>query len=136
MSLSAMKSVFSYETYTEDDLAMVTLRLANGGMAHLGASFATDDHATDAWSFYVKVLGTKGSTRFAYNDWVENAKAVVHSHTYSAYHFHIENEVRFFVDECIRKGATPPSTIDDAITCLQITEAIEHSIECRGEVDL
>lgn len=136
ISLSAMKSVLSYETHTEDDLAMVTLRLANGGLAHIGASFANDDHSSDAWSFYVKVLGTKGSTRFAYNDWVENAKAVVHSHTYSAYHFHIENEVRFFVEECIRKSTTPPSTIDDAITCLRITEAIEESIERRGEVDL
>lgn len=136
VSLSAMKSVLSYETHPEDDLAMVTLRLSNGGLAHVGASFANDDHSSDAWSFLVKVLGTKGSTRFAYNDWVENVKAVVHSHTYSAYHFHIENEVRFFIDECVRNGTEPPSTIDDAITCLRITEAIEEAIERRCEVDL
>ena len=136
VSLSAMKSIFSYETHTEDDLAMVTMRLANGGLAHIGASFANDDHSSDAWSFFVKVMGTKGSTRFSYNDWVENAKAVVHSHTYSAYHFHIENEVRFFIDECVRKGTPPPSTIDDAITCLRIVEAIEDAIDRRCEVDL
>ena len=136
VSLTAMKSVFSYQTHTEDDLAMVTLRLANGGLAHLGASFANDDHSSDAWSFLVKVMGTKGSTRFAYNDWVENTRAVVHSHTYSAYHFHIENEVRFFIDECVRNGIAPPSTLDDAITCLRITEAIEQSVELRREVEL
>ena len=136
VSLSAMKSVLSYETHTEEDLAMVTLRLANGGLVHIGASFANDDHSSDAWSFFVKVMGTKGSTRFSYNDWVENAKAVVHSHTYSAYHFHIENEVRFFIDECVRKGTPPPSTIDDAIICLRIIEAIEDAIARRCEVDL
>lgn len=136
VSLNAMKSVFSYDTHDEDDLAMVTLRLANGGLAHLGASFANDDHSSDPWTFMVKVLGTRGSTRFSYNDWVENARAVVHSHTYSAYHFHIENEVRFFVDECVRKGTPPPSTIDDAISCLRIIEAIEDSIVRRCEVGL
>jgi predicted dehydrogenase len=133
-SLSAMKSVLSYKEYTEEDLAMVTMRLANGGLAHLASSFATDDHSSDAWTFLVKVLGTDGSTRFAYNDWVENKQAVVHSHTYSAYHFHIENEVRFFVDECVRKGTPPPSSITDSMTCLQLVEAIEKSIAERREI--
>lgn len=135
-SVSAMKSVLSYKEHPEEDLAMVTMRMPNGGLAHLASSFATDDHSSDSWTFLVKVLGTKGSTRFAYNDWVENAQAVVHSHTYSAYHFHIENEVRFFIDECVRKGTPPPSSIDDAITCLEMVEAIERSIVERREVDL
>ena len=134
--VSAMKSVFSYRDHTEDDIAMLTLRLANGGLAHLSSSFANDDHSSDAWTFLVKVLGTEGSTRFAYNDWVENKQAIVHSHTYSAYHYHIQNEDRFFVEECVGKGTPPPSTIDDAILCHRLIEAAEQSVSEGREIAL
>ena len=33
--------------------------------------FASDDHAGDPWTFMIKLIGTKGATRYSYRDWVE-----------------------------------------------------------------
>ena len=61
----------------EKNLAMSILELENGGLAHFQASFAADDHASDNWTFTIKVIGTKGSTRFSHADWVQNQRAIV-----------------------------------------------------------
>ena len=128
VSLTAMKSVVHYQQITQEDLGMVTLQLENGGLAHFCASFAADDHAGDPWTMMIKVIGTKGATRFSYRDWVENAPAEVHSQTYSAYPYGIANIDRYFIDECIRKGKEPLSTLDDAIMAQKIVEGVEASI--------
>lgn len=131
-SVSAMKSVVHYDEFEGEDLAMVNLKMKNGSIAHFCASFAADDNAGDPWSFLVKVIGTEGATRFSYRDWVENKPGVVHHHTYTAYEFHIRNEVDFFVNRCLANGEAPPSTIEDAITAQKIIEACETSVaECR-----
>ena len=127
-SVSAMKSVVHYDEFEGEDLAMVNLKMKNGAIAHFCASFAADDNAGDPWSFLVKVIGTDGGTRFSYRDWVENKPGVVHHHTYTAYEYHIRNEVDFFVNRCIANGEAPPSTIDDAITAQRIIEACEESV--------
>ena len=136
VSVSAMKSVIGYESFDGENLAMVNLRLASGALAHFCADFAADDHSSDPWTFVVKVIGTEGATRFSYRDWVENRPGVVHSHTWSAYGCHIEEEVRYFVEECLGKGQPPLSTIEDAITAQRLIEAAERSIEERREIDL
>ncbi|MEM7011795.1 MAG: Gfo/Idh/MocA family oxidoreductase [Verrucomicrobiota bacterium] len=126
--VSAMKSVVHYDEFEGEDLAMVNLKMKSGAIAHFCASFAADDNAGDPWSFLVKVIGTEGATRFSYRDWVENKPGVVHHHTYSAYEFHIRNEVDFFVNRCLVNGEAPPSTIDDAIMAQRIIEACETSV--------
>lgn len=135
-SVSAMKSVIHYDDFEGEDLALVNLRLKSGALAHFCADFAADDHSADPWTFVVKVIGTAGATRFSYRDWVENQPGVVHSHTFSAYGWHIREEVRHFVQECLGRGAAPLSTIDDAITAQRIIEACEASVAGRREVDL
>lgn len=129
VEVSAMKSVVHYDTFEGEDLAMVNLRLASGALAHFCADFAADDHSADPWTFVVKVIGTDGATRFSYRDWVENKPGVVHCHTFSAYGWHIREEVRHFVEECLGKGAAPLSTIHDAITAQRIIEACETSVK-------
>ena len=135
-AVSAMKSVVHYDDYQGEDLAMVNLRLKSGALAHFCADFAADDHSADPWTFIIKVIGTDGATRFSYRDWVENKPGVVHSHTWSAYGWHIREEVRHFVEESLGKGAAPLSTIDDAIMAQRIIEACEVSVAERREVDL
>lgn len=136
VSVSAMKAVIGYESYDGENLAMVNLRLASGALAHFCADFAADDHSADPWTFVVKVIGTAGATRFSYRDWVENRPGIVHSHTWSAYGCHIDEEVRYFVEQCLGRGEPPLSTIDDAVTAQRIIEATERSIEERREIDL
>ena len=136
VAVSAMKSVIHYDEFQGEDLTMVNLRLKSGALAHFCADFAADDNSSDPWTFVVKVIGTDGATRFSYRDWVENKPGVVHSHTWSAYGWHIREEVRHLVEECLGKGATPLSTIDDAITAQRIIEASEQSAAERREIDL
>ncbi len=126
--VSAMKSVIHYDEILQEDLAMVTMKMKNGALAHLCASFASDDHAGDPWTMMIKVIGTKGATRFSYRDWVENTPAQVHSQTYSAYPYTIMNVDRYFIEDCIERGKEPLSTMDDAIASQKIIEAVEKSV--------
>ena len=135
-TVSAMKSVIHYQHITQEDLAMVTLQLKNGALAHFCASFAADDHAGDPWTMMVKVIGTKGATRFSYRDWVENTPAVVHSQTYSAYPYSIYQEVDYFINRCIRAGEKPLSSLEDAIMAQKIIEASEVSVEEQRHIQI
>ncbi|MDA0347352.1 MAG: Gfo/Idh/MocA family oxidoreductase [Verrucomicrobia bacterium] len=135
-SVSAMKSIVHYNEFKGEDLALVNLRLKSGALAHFCADFAADDNSSEPWTFSVKVIGTDGATSFSYRDWVENKPGVVHSHTYSVYEWHIREEVRHFVEECVQKGSKPLSTIYDAITAQKIIEGCEASITERREVSI
>ena len=136
VELCAMKATLHYKEYPEEDIAMVQMRLHNGALAHFCASFAADDHAADPWTVMVKVIGTAGSTRYSYRDHVEIKPGLVHSQTYTAYQGSITNEVRHFLVDCLRLGAKPLSTLDDAITAQKLIEAAEKSIAERSVVKM
>src|SRR5262245_48341453 len=136
VELCAMKATLHYKEYTEEDIAMVQMRLANGALAHFCASFAADDHAADPWTVMVKVIGTAGSTRYSYRDHVEIKPGLVHSQTYTAYQGSVTNEVKYLLVDCLRLGAKPLSTLDDAITAQKMIEAAEESIKNRTVVKL
>ena len=136
VELCAMKATLHYKEYTEEDIAMVQMRLHNGALAHFCASFAADDHAADPWTVMVKVIGTAGSTRYSYRDHVEIKPGLVHSQTYTAYQGSITNEVRHFLIDCLRMGQKPLSTLDDAITAQKLIEAAEKSIAEKSVVRL
>ncbi len=133
VELCAMKATLHYKEYTEEDIAMVQMRLHNGALAHFCASFAADDHAADPWTVMVKVIGTAGSTRYSYRDHVEIKPGLVHSQTYTAYQGSVMNEVRHFLVDCLRMGEKPLSTLEDAITAQTMIEAAEESIR-KGSV--
>ena len=128
VSVSAMKATVNDGSVPQENLAMATLTMENGALAHLCASFANDDHAGDPWTCMIKVIGTKGATRYSYRDWVENTPAVVHSQTYSAYPYTIRQTAEYFLEDVVGKGAEPLSSIDDAITCQRIIEGCEASV--------
>jgi len=125
--VTAMKAMRHYDQLEKEDLAMVLVELENGGIAHLCASFAADDHSADPWTFMVKVIGTAGTTRYTYQDWVEQKKGISHSRTYTAYQATITNEDRYFVEHCLA-GEPPLSSLEDAIVCQKVIDAVEKSI--------
>lgn len=133
--VSAMKSRLHYDEIPQEDIATVNLTMENGALAHLCASFAADDHSADPWTMMVKVIGTAGSTRYSYRDWVELKPAVVHSQTYTAYRSSIIHLVDRFVD-VVAGRATPLSNLDDAMDAQRIIEGIETSIETGRTIDL
>jgi hypothetical protein len=115
-----------------------SLYVKNLTNSHHAAWHATYNarHTAQRRSFYIKVIGTNGAARYSYNDWVVNAKHIVHSHTYVPYSHTIHAEDRHFVEETIAHGRPPLSSIDDAITALQIIEAVELSIRESRHVRL
>ncbi len=135
-SVFAMKSTINDGSVPQENLAMATLEMENGALAHLCASFASDDHAGDPWTCMIKVIGTKGATRFSYRDWVENTPAVVHSQTYSVYPDSIKNTVHYFLGDCIQQGLQPLSSLNDAITCQRMIEGCEAAVTGRQVIDL
>jgi predicted dehydrogenase len=131
-----MKATLHYKEIKQEDIAMVQMEMESGALAHFCASFAADDHAADPWTVMVKVIGTAGSTRYSYRDWVEIKPGLVHSQTYTAYQGSITNEVKHFVEVCLRQGGAPLSTLDDAITAQRMIEACERSIAQNQVVTL
>lgn len=131
----AMKTCLHYEKLTREDEAMVILKLENEGLAHLSVSFAADDLSSDPWALLIKVIGTKGSARYTWSDWVLAKKGITLSRGFVGYHGGIINEVNHFIDICIN-GGKPLSTIVDAIKTQMIMEAIELSIGKKYCVDL
>ena len=127
-TVSAMKSTINDGSVAQENLAMLTMQMRSGALCVLQTSFANDDHGADPWSFYVKVLGTKGSARYSYNDFVTNTKHLVHSHTYQAYPYTVRTLTEHFVNKCVRLSAPPLSSMADAGRALAILEAAERSI--------
>ena len=134
--ISCMKATVNDGTVPQENIAMVTMKMKNNALSHLCASFAADDHAGDPWTFMIKVVGTKGETRYSYLDWVENTPAVVHSQTYSAYPYTIREMGKHFLEQVIGKGEKPLSTLDDASMCMKIIEACEQSVSEERHITL
>ena len=134
--ISCMKATVNDGTVPQENIAMVTMKMKNNALSHLCASFAADDHAGDPWTFMIKVVGTKGATRYSYRDWVENTPAVVHSQTYSAYPYTIRSMGKHFLEQVVGKGEKPLSTLEDASTCMKIIEACEQSVSEERHITL
>ncbi len=113
----------------QENVAMANIQMKNGTLSHLCASFANDDHSGDPWTCIIKVIGTKGSTRYSYRDFVINDRNGAHSQTYQCYPESIKNTATHFINKVLREGKAPLSSLQDAITCQRIIEACELSVE-------
>jgi predicted dehydrogenase len=127
--VSCMKQTFGAEHAPQENVAMATLLMQNGTLSHLCASFANDDHAGDPWTCLIKVIGTRGSTRYSYRDWVINERNGAHSQTYHSYPESIKNTATHFINQVLRKDEAPLSSLEDAIVCQKIIEAFERSVD-------
>ena len=125
--VSCMKLTVDDTIAPQENVAMATIQMKNGTLSHLCASFANDDHAGDPWTCIIKVIGTKGSTRYSYRDWVINDRNGAHSQTYQCYPESIKNTTTHFINNVLRQGEAPLSSIEDAITCQHVIEACEKS---------
>lgn len=128
-TISCLKNTVDDTLAPQENVAMANIQMQNGTLSHLCASFANDDHAGDPWTCIIKVIGTKGSTRYSYRDWVINDRNGAHSQTYYCYPESIKNTTTHFINKVLREDAEPLSSLEDAITCQQIIEACEKSVE-------
>lgn len=127
-TISCFKNTIGAEIAPQENVAMANIQMRNGSLSHLCASFANDDHAGDPWTCIIKVIGTKGSSRYSYRDWVINDRNGAHSQTYYAYPESIKNTATHFINRVIKKGEEPLSSLEDAISCQRIIEACEKSV--------
>ncbi|MFD0798734.1 Gfo/Idh/MocA family protein [Maribacter chungangensis] len=128
-TVSCFKQTVDDSLAPQENVAMATVQMQNGTLSHLCASFANDDHAGDPWTCIIKVMGTKGSTRYSYRDFVINQRNGAHSQTYQNYPESIKNAAAHFINRVVRLGEAPLSDLEDAITCQKIIEACELSVE-------
>lgn len=135
-TVSCFKNTVDDRIAPQENVAMANIQMQNGTLSHLCASFANDDHAGDPWTCIIKVIGTKGSTRYSYRDFVINDRNGAHSQTYQNYPESIKNTAKHFIDRVVRLGEKPLSSLQDAITCQQIIEACELSVEKGIHVSL
>lgn len=126
-SISCFSSTINGTIAPQENVAMVNMKMTSGALSHLCASFANDDQAGDPWTCLIKVMGTEGSVRYSYRDWMINARNGAHSQTFQAYPESIKNTATYFIDRMIRKGEAPLSSLADALTCQRIIEACEQS---------
>ncbi len=113
----------------QENVAMAIVQMENGSLSHLSASFANDDQAGEPWTCMIKVLGTKGSARYSYRDWVIHERNGAHSQTFYSYPESIKNTAKHFIEEVLALGKEPLSSLEDAINCQKIIEACEYSVE-------
>lgn len=135
VEVSAMKTMLHYEKLTQEDFAIANLKMKSGALGHISANFAADDMSSDPWTFLVKVIGTNGSARYTYQDWVELGHDNFHTYTYSAYQGSVNNQTRHLI-ETIRDGVEPISGLTEAYHAQLTLEAIEKSIEEKRHVSL
>lgn len=135
-SISCFKHTVDTTIAPQENVAMAIVKMKSGALSHLCASFANDEHAGDPWTCMIKVIGTKGSTRYSYRDWVINERSGPHSQTFYCYPETIKNTAKYFIDNVLRQGDKPLSTLEDAITCQRIIEACEQSVEAGVHVEL
>lgn len=126
-TVSCMKFTVDDTLAPQENVAMATIKMKNGTLSHLCASFANDDHSGDPWTCIIKVIGTKGSTRYSYRDWVINERNGAHSQTYQCYQESIKNTTTHFINNVVRLGEAPLSSLEDSIICQHIIEACEQS---------
>ncbi|MEA1784647.1 Gfo/Idh/MocA family oxidoreductase [Arenibacter sp. GZD96] len=127
-TISCLKYTVDATLAPQENVAMANMQMENGSLSHLCASFANDDHAGDPWTCMIKVMGTKGSARYSYRDWVINERNGPHSQTYFCYPESIKNTATHFINNVVRNNEKPLSSLEDAITCQRIIEACEKSV--------
>eukprot|EP01062_Namystynia_karyoxenos_P040664 TRINITY_DN29633_c0_g1_i1.p1 TRINITY_DN29633_c0_g1~~TRINITY_DN29633_c0_g1_i1.p1 ORF type:complete len:362 (+),score=98.80 TRINITY_DN29633_c0_g1_i1:78-1163(+) len=133
-SVSAFRSLIregDKGTAPQENIAAINIRCRGGALVHLEMSFAADDHSSDAWSYYIKAIGTRGAARYSHNDWIINERTPpkIHSHTYVPYPHTISACDEYFLRQVVAGGAGPLSTLQDALTCQRILDAAERSCD-------
>jgi predicted dehydrogenase len=124
----AMTSDAAARGLHNEDQVSITCRMGGGTLATLFASFAADDLTSDPWTLKYKIVGELGS---ASHSWGTSRLSHRPQPVWDlpSYWDTFREEDRYFIDECVRKGNTPLSTIEDAAVCLDILAAAERSVE-------
>ncbi|ABP68302.1 oxidoreductase domain containing protein [Caldicellulosiruptor saccharolyticus DSM 8903] len=112
---------------TGDEHLMVVAEFESGALAHIYLSWATEDETSDPWTFKIKVLCQKGGLHFSRKDIVKFTPN--RENEYPLYQEMFDEEVDYFINQCIRKGKKPLSDLYDAYYTSWIINKIKEAVE-------
>jgi len=118
-----------------DDQVGITLRYADGTIANLWASWATRDVCREPWMCTMKVFGAEG-TGVASWDNVKNHDLSQPGWDDSVYWDSFYFVQRYFLEECVVRGAAPLSSLEDALLARKILDAALLSLKTKAFVDV
>jgi len=119
-----------------EEQVAVNLQYSSGTLSHLFLSWVGEDETSDPWTFKLKFLGTNGGFHFSRKDAVTELVDRKPPWEYPLYDEMFEQEVSYFVNECILKGREPLSTLHDAYLALKIMLSVEGSIQEQVVVEI
>ncbi len=134
--VQGFSSRFRESLRDSEEQVAVNLEFLGGALAHLFISWAGEDETSDPWTFKLKLLGLNGGFHFSRKDAVTEVFDRKPSWEYPLYDEMFEQEVRFFVNECILNQREPLSTLRDAWMALKIMLAVESSIQNKTVVEI
>jgi predicted dehydrogenase len=108
------------------DQAAITCEMPGGAIAHLWCSFAANDTTNDPWTVTYKILGTQGGLAYSWNEAQFEDKGGP-AWGLPCYEDGFRGEIDYFINQAIRQGKQPLSTLQDAADALQIIEAAERA---------
>jgi predicted dehydrogenase len=133
VSCSASNVFFSNSTFPDQAIAVVEHE--RGVISNLWGSFGVDDFTSSPWTVFYKVLGLDGAFQMSWND-SDFGVAKNPGWDKAAYRDSFYYVQDYFVNSCLRKGAPPLSTIDDAADALRLTTAMMESVETGRKIEL
>jgi predicted dehydrogenase len=130
--VSAVASNVYFESGNEDQVGL-TLTYADGQIATLWTSWATEDTARDPWTVTVKLLGSNGAGLSTW-DAIKNNAEPEPGWDDAAYWDSFLWVQRWFLEECVDRGRAPLSSLEDAADALAILRAARTSIDTGRRV--
>jgi len=126
-SVFATTSNFAGRGENNEDQTVVVCKMPGGALVTLFASFSAEDLTCDPWTLKYKIIGSLGSASHTWSlSRLSSRPQPVWD--FPAYWETFRQEDRYFIEECIRGGQKPLSTMQDAMTCLEILKAAERSV--------
>ncbi len=130
--VTAVASNIHFETINVADQTAIVCEFPSGAIANLWGGVAANDPTSDPWTVLYKILGTKGGFSFSWNE--SHFEHENPSFGIAPYADSFLYELEYFVNQCIAKGATPLSTLDDAVDSISVLEAVQSSLDGGGLV--
>lgn len=117
------------------DQLMIVAEYHNGIIANLWGSFSADDRSRDPWSVYFKIIGKNGTSVVPW-DTTKFGEARLPFWDDGTYWDSFYQIQRFFLDQCIKGGQTPLSSLSDAYDAALILDAARRSINEKKSIEL
>jgi predicted dehydrogenase len=118
-----------------DDQLMITAEYPDGKIANLWGSFSADDKSREPWSCYFKVIGMNGSGVIPWDVTKFDGLPIPYwdDATYWDSFLQVQN---YFLNDCLKDGCPPLSTLEDAYDTAVILDAARLSLREKRRIEI